>query len=137
MSAEFFDTTIILYLLDCEPKADIAETCLSGGGIISVQVLNESYVNCLRKAGMTHDETGAFLHLIRDLCSVVPLTVETHDIGRAVAERYRLSVYDSMIVAAALQSGCDVLWCEDMQDGLLVEGTLRIVNPFRDSGASS
>lgn len=134
MSADFFDTNVILYLLEDGPNADIAEKRLAGGGIISVQVLNETCVNCLRKAGMTHDETGMFLHRIRELLSVVPLTVETHDIGRAVAERYRLSVYDSMIVAAALQSRCDTLWSEDMQDGLVVEGALRIVNPFRGVG---
>jgi predicted nucleic acid-binding protein len=36
-----------------------------------------------------------------------------------------------MIVASALTSGCTTLWSEDMRDGLLVEGQLRILNPFR------
>jgi len=36
-----------------------------------------------------------------------------------------------MIVAAALETSCNTLWSEDMQDGLLVEGRLRIVNPFK------
>ena len=49
---------------------------------------------------------------------------------RALAERYGLSVYDAMIIAAALLAGCTTLWSEDMQDGLLVEGQLRIANPF-------
>ena len=53
------------------------------------------------------------------------------DIGAALGERYGFSVYDAMIVAAALLSGCDRLYTEDVQDGLLVEGRLRIVNPFR------
>ena len=46
------------------------------------------------------------------------------------AGRYGLSVYDAMMVAAALLAGCATLWSEDMQDGLPVEGRLRIVNPF-------
>ncbi|MCE6949951.1 hypothetical protein LAZ29_03305 [Cereibacter sphaeroides] len=56
--------------------------------------------------------------------------MQTYEVGRAVAERYGLSVYDSMIVAAALIAGCNTLWTEDMQDGHVVEGRLRIVNPF-------
>jgi predicted nucleic acid-binding protein len=95
-----------------------------------VQVLNEAAVNCRRKAGMTWEETGAFLSGIRGLCPVEPLTVETHDVGRAVAARYGLSVYDAMIVAAALLAGCTTLLTEDMGHGTVVEGQLRIVNPF-------
>ena len=50
--------------------------------------------------------------------------------SRALAERYSFSIYDAMIVASALVAGCTTLWSEDMQDGLLVEGQLRIINPF-------
>ena len=64
------------------------------------------------------------------MCTVEDLTVQTHQVGRALAERYQFSVYDAMIVAAALLSGCTTLWSEDMHDGLLVEDQLRIVNPF-------
>jgi predicted nucleic acid-binding protein len=58
------------------------------------------------------------------------LTIETHDLGKLIAERYKLSVYDAMIVAAALLGGCDTLYSEDMQDGLLIDNQLRICNPF-------
>ena len=67
---------------------------------------------------------------VRRLVAVVPLTVETHELGMALAERHGFSVYDAMIVAAALSADCDTLWSEDMQDGLLVEGSLTIRNPF-------
>lgn len=130
MSGDFIDSSVILYLLDDGPKADKAEAVLAQGGIISVQVLNEALVNCLRKAGMGLEEAGAFLAGVRRLCRVVDLTVGTHDVGRALAARYGLSVYDSMIVAAALLAGCDRVISEDMQDGLVVESMLRIVNPF-------
>ena len=60
----------------------------------------------------------------------VDITVQTHQVGRALAEKYQLSVYDAMIVSAALIARCTTLWTEDMHDGLLVEDRLRIVNPF-------
>ena len=130
MSADFADTNVVLYLLDDGPKADRAEAILAERPRVSVQVLNEAMVNCRRKAGLTWDETGAFLAGVRALCPVEDVTLETHDVGRALAERYGLSVYDARIVAAALLAGCTTLWSEDMQDGLLVEGQLRIANPF-------
>lgn len=79
---------------------------------------------------MSCDKANAFLAGIRSLCPVEPLTLETHEIGRALAERYTLSVYDAMIVAAALIAGCTTLYLKDMHSGLLVEGQLRLVNPF-------
>ncbi len=130
MSAEFADTNIVLYMLDDGPKADRAEAILGQGPRISVQVLNEAMVNCRRKADLSWDETGAFLAGIQALCPVEDLTLQTHEVGRALAERYNFSVYDAMIVSAALIAGCTTLWTEDMHDGLLVEDRLRLVNPF-------
>lgn len=131
MTANFFDTNIILYLLDDGPKAELSEALIAKQGMVSVQVLNETLVNCLRKASMSWQEAGQFLDGIRLLCPVVDLTPETHEIGRALGERYGFSVYDAMIVAAALQNGCTTLYSEDMHDGLRVEDQLTIVNPFK------
>ena len=128
----FIDSNVILYLLSKDAKkADAAEAVLRTGGVISVQVLNEIANVALRKIGMSWAETNQFLALVRSLCAVESLTVETHDRGRDVAERYGLSVYDSMIVAAALLAGCTVLYSEDMQDGLVVDKQLRVANPFK------
>ena len=127
----FIDSNVILYLLSKDTKkADAAEAVLRAGGMISVQVLNEIANVTLRKIGMSWAETNQFLASIRSLCAVESLTVETHDRGRDVAERYGLSVYDSMIVAAALLAGCTVLYSGDMQNRLLVDKKLRVVNPF-------
>ena len=127
----FIDSSVLLYLLSTDAKkADAAEAVLRAGGVISVQVLNEITNVTLKKLGMPWRDINQFLALLRSLCTVEPLTVETHDRGRAVAERNGLSVYDSMIVAAALIAGCTDLFSEDMQDGLLVDKRLRVVNPF-------
>ena len=131
MAKVFIDSNVLLYLLSKDAKkADAAEAALRAGGVISVQVLNEITNVALKKLGMPWSEINQFLALLRSLCAVEPLTVETHDRGRVVAERYGLSVYDSMIVAAALLAGCTVLCSEDMQDGLLVDKQLRITNPI-------
>lgn len=131
MSGRFLDSNVPLYLLDDGPKRDVAEAVLAEGGAISVQVLNEVLVNCRRKAGLDWDEAGAFLSDVRRLVRVVDLTAEMHDVGRALGARYRLQVYDAMILAAALVTGCDECLSEDMQDGLVIEGTLRVRNPFK------
>lgn len=128
----FIDSNVLIYLLSADAgKADQAEIVLRKGGLISVQVLNEIANVALRKLGMSWEEINEVLSLIRMVCPVEPLTIETHDEGLFLAERYGLSVYDAMIVAAALIGGCDTLYSEDMQDGLLIDNQLRICNPFK------
>jgi predicted nucleic acid-binding protein len=128
----FFDTDILLYLLSADAqKADQAEAIVQQGGLTSVQVLNEVANVTLGKLAMPWREVNEILGLIRALCSIEPLTVETHDMGRRVAQRYKLSVYKAMVVASALLAGCEALYTEDIHDGLLVENQLQILNPFK------
>ena len=111
-------------------RADQAEAVVRAGGLISVQVLNEITNVMRRKLSMSWTEINEVMALIRSICPAEPLTVEIHDRSRLVAEQYRLNVYDAMIVAAALITGCETLYSEDMQDGLLIDHQLRICNPF-------
>jgi predicted nucleic acid-binding protein len=132
MPGSFFDTNVVLYLASSDSgKADRADEMIAGGGTISVQVLNEVANVARRKMRLSWEETPAFLTLIRSLLLVEPVTVDTHETGIGLAERYSLSTYDAMIAAAALRAGCDTLWSEDMQDGIVLDGRLHIVNPFR------
>ena len=134
MADSFLDTNVLLYLAGSDmAKAEIAEALVGAGGVISVQVLNETANVARRKMALDWDQTHALLGALRGLLDVEPLTAEVHDTGLAVAERYRLSVYDAMIVASALHAGCATLWSEDMQDGLSIEGRLLVVNPFAGS----
>ena len=131
MPGSFFDTNVLLYLVaEDSIKADRAEMLVRGGGTISVQVLNEVANVARRKTRMSWDATRGLLDLLRGLLTVAPLTVEVHERGLAIAERHRFSIYDSLIVAAALMADCDVLWSEDLQNGMLVERRLRVTNPF-------
>ena len=132
MPGSFFDTNVLLYLASGDPaKAERAEELISAGGTISVQVLNEITNVSRCKMGMSWTETRSFLSLMRGLLPVSPLTIEIHETGLALAERYGLSTWDATIAASALHAGCDTLWSEDMQDGMVLDGRLRIVNPFR------
>ncbi len=131
MADSFFDTNVLLYLAGSDmAKAEIAEALIEAGGAISVQVLNEMANVARRKMALDWDQTHTMLGALRGLLDVKPLTADVHDIGLALAERYRLSVYDAMIVASALDAGCATLWSEDMQDGLSIDGRLLVVNPF-------
>lgn len=127
----FIDTNVILYLLSTDTaKADRAEEIVGKGGTISVQVLNELAAVTQRKLRMSWAETDEILSTVQALLSIEPLVVETHKLGCEMARRYQLSVYDGMIVAAALLANSSILYSEDMQHGLVVEKRLTIRNPF-------
>jgi predicted nucleic acid-binding protein len=126
----FLDTNILLYLLsDDAQKAAQAESLLTAGGTISVQVLNEFATVATRRAGLALPEVCEVLATVRALCTVRPVELPTHERGLAIAERFGFSIYDSMIVAAAVLSGCKLLYSEDLQDGQRIDG-VAIRNPF-------
>jgi len=134
MPGSFFDTNVLLYLASGDPlKADRAERLVAVGGTISVQVLNDIADVARRTMRMSWTETNSFLAMVRGLLPVVPVTIETHKTGIALAERYGFSIYDATIAASAVLSGCDTLWSEDLQHDMAIDGRVRIVNPFHRS----
>ena len=132
MPGSFFDSNVILYLVSSDSaKVSRVEQLLAERGSISVQVLNESANVLRRKREIPWPNLRAFLLELRKGLDVLPVTIDIHEAGLRLAERYGFATYDAMIVAAALAADCDTLWSEDMQDGLLVDQRLRIVNPFK------
>lgn len=131
MPASFIDTNVLVYLASGDAaKADRAETIVAQGGAVSVQVFNELANVARRKMQMSWSETRMFLDTLRALLTVHDLTIDTHETGLELAERYGLSIYDAMIVASALHAGCNTLWSEDMQHGMHLDEGLSIANPF-------
>lgn len=127
----FLDTNILLYLLSADPiKAGKAEDIVASGSTISVQVLNEFASVASRKLQMPFEEIQEILSQIRAICAVEPITVDTHDRGMQLAIQCNLSIYDAMIVAAALLAGCTILYSEDMQHEQVIDNQLIIRNPF-------
>lgn len=128
---QFFDSNTLLYLIseDAE-KAQRVERRLYDRGCISVQVLNEFTNVARRKHGLAIAQLRPLLLELRRAVDVVPVTIVIHEAGLALAERYKLSTYDAMIAAAALDSGCSILLSEDMHHGLKIGQRLEIRNPF-------
>ncbi|MDE2378362.1 PIN domain-containing protein [Bradyrhizobium sp.] len=131
MPASFFDTNVLVYLASGDAtKADRVERALSRGGVISVQVLNEFANVARRKMRLSWTETHALLSLLRGLLTVNPVTLDIHETGLDLAERYGIPICDAMIAASALHAGCPTLLSEDFQHGLVLKEGLRITNPF-------
>jgi predicted nucleic acid-binding protein len=128
----FFDTNVLIYAMaKNDPRAAKAEELLASGGIISVQSLNEFASVARRKLGMPWKKIKESLDLICILCSdQVPISLDTHQGALVIAEKYGYSIYDALIVSAALESGCKALYSEDLQDGQIINRQLTIRNPF-------
>lgn len=128
---EFVDTNVLVYAFSDDARSARAEDLLAKGCASSVQALNEFANVARRKLAMEWREVRDALDAIRVLLSgVAPLDLQTHLAGIKIAERHQLSVYDAMMLAAALQLGCTIFWSEDLQDGLIIQGRLTIRNPF-------
>jgi len=127
----FFDTNVLLYLLSDDAKADRAENLLAAGGVISVQVLNEFAAVASRKFKAPWPAIRESLQILSAALEVEAMTLDTHQRGVAIAERYQLNLYDGLILAAAQLAGCEVVYSEDMQAGLRIEGGPTILDPFR------
>jgi predicted nucleic acid-binding protein len=127
----FFDTNLLIYAVaESDSRAEIARDLLAGGGVVSIQVLNEFAAVARRKIGMSWQEIGEVLRAFQSLCpEPVPITLKTHEAALGIAEQYGYRIYDSLVIAAALEVPCDILYSEDMQSGQKIEG-LTIRNPF-------
>jgi predicted nucleic acid-binding protein len=127
----FFDTNVILYAFrQGDTRGQVAETLLAAGGALSVQVLNEFVAVARHKLDKSWKEVRRALHILRIFCpEPVPFTVEIHERAVHIAERYGYSIFDSLIIAAALHAGATTLYSEDLQDGQVIDG-LTIRNPF-------
>jgi len=131
----FFDTNVLIYAIALDdPRNARAEELLASGGTVSVQVLNEFVSVARGKILMPWREVKRALEVFRVLFpSSLPITMETHEAALKVAEHHGFGIYDALVVAAALQVGCKVLYSEDFQDGQTIDGRLTIRNPFARS----
>ncbi len=129
---EFLDTNVLVYAFTSDPRAERAQRLLARGCSVGVQGLNEFTNVARRKLGMNWAEVREALAAIRTLCeAILPIDLDTHMEALRVSERYGCAIFDALVVAAALRADCRILWSEDMHDGLVVDGRLRMANPFR------
>jgi len=129
----FIDSNLWIYaaMADGSEKSERARKLIENEEVvISTQVINEVSFNLLRKYHYTEAEITVFIRHISATCQVQHLTVATCLTASNLRQHYRLSFWDSLIVATALDSHCAILYSEDMQKGQRIEDRLIIRNPF-------
>ncbi|HHY54657.1 MAG TPA: PIN domain-containing protein [Chloroflexi bacterium] len=140
MSAEvhpciMLDSNIWLYAFidqDAPLKQTIARNPLRRqmSVVVSTQIINEVCFNLLRKARFTEKQIGRMVRAFYQRYTIVPIDQESMIVASQLRSQYSLSFWDGFIVAAAHNAGCDILYTEDLQHGLVIDGRLRIENPF-------
>jgi predicted nucleic acid-binding protein len=128
----FFDTNVLIYAVTHdEPRSSRAEALLASGGVLSVQILNEFTSVARRKILMSWNDVREALDAFRVLCpSPLPITIETHEAALKIAEKHGYNIYDALVVSAALEAGCTILYSEDLHRSQKIDGQLSIQNPF-------
>ena len=130
----FIDTNILIYFIssDSDRKAKAREVILgSSDAVISSQVISEFISTCLQKRLLNIEEVSEASHGFMRALRLEPIEESTIDSALKLTKKYKFSYWDSLIVAAALENDCSVLYTEDMQHGQLISNRLRITNPFR------
>lgn len=134
----FLDTNVLVYSFDAQSPAKrevarglIEEALEKGTGVISFQVIQEFLNAATRKFAppLKLKDAEKYLDIVLEpLCEVFPSAALYHQ-ALEIADEWRLSFYDSLIVAAALEAGCRVLYSEDLQADQKIKG-LTVRNPF-------
>ena len=138
MSARaFIDTNVFLYLHDttASVKRNVARKLIEefwkyGGGCVSVQVLQEFYVNSTRKLGLPESEAEA---QVKRLSAWQVHAPSPRDVVAAIGlhRTQQISFWDAMIVHSSAKLGCEVLYSEDLNAAQTIAG-VTVVNPFME-----
>ena len=131
----FLDTNILVYAkLEDDNKEkrttaiDLIEKIYSNP-VISVQVLNE-FASVLIKHSVPNQDIKDAVQEIAVSSIVINLNVEMVWETWRIRDKYHFSYWDSMIIAAAIKGGCDMLYSEDLQNGQIIDNQITIINPF-------
>ena len=129
----FADSNIWLYAFmeNGEKKKAAADIIKNNKCILSTQVVNEVCVNLIKKADYGEDDISK---LVENLYSKYKIEIIDKDIilkASAIRKNLAVSYWDSLIISSALESGCKILYTEDMHHNHIIEGKLKIINPFK------
>lgn len=134
----FLDTNILVYLYSFDAKSVIAEKLIRehfNKICLSTQVLNELYSVMTRKKLKNQREAQTIIADLIENYRIFCLDEVCITRGITINITYQFSYWDSLIIAAALESDCSILYSEDLQHSQVIEKTLTVVNPFlNDSG---
>lgn len=128
----FFDTNVLIYAFAAnDPRKSIAENLIIHGGAVGIQTLNEFVSATRQKTKTPWPQVLHWLKIIEKLClPPAPVTLQTHTLGLQIAETSGYHIYDSLMLAAAIEASCTIFYSEDLQDGQSI-GDLKIRNPFK------
>ena len=129
----FLDTNVVVYLYSSdEPEKQAAALAFieQGNPVVSTQVLSELANTLSRKFALPYDVVARAVSEVHDACTVIPVMPDTIAQALTLAQKYRYPYYDSLILAAALSAGCEMIATEDMQHGQIIEDVLKIYCPF-------
>ena len=129
----FIDSNIIVYLVDnrSKEKTKKAQDFLSPDFFISTQVIAENVNVCLKKLHLNKETTFDFARRVLNRFRILQITEATLLKSFEISIKYQLSSWDSIIIATAILNSCSIIYSEDMQDGLIVENSVTIINPFK------
>ena len=136
----FLDTNIIVYTFDpSQPQKqkiarDLMKVALDkGAGSISYQVIQEflNVATCKFERPLSYQDSQIFLSTVLEPICEVYASIDLFHRALELSEQWKYSFYDSLIIAAALQLNCSILYSEDLKTGQKIQD-LEIVNPFRD-----
>ena len=128
------DTNILIYAFGKQDDArkQVAIEIITKCNIISLQVVNETIYVLQRKFKFPNHELNKVVDFIKQNFVISDLNLNSLDQTLKIAETYGFSFWDSMMVAAALNNHCSILYSEDLHHNQIIEGRLQIVNPFTD-----
>ena len=129
------DTNILIYAFGKQNDArkQVAIEITTKCNVISLQVVNETIYVLQRKFKFPNNELEKVADFIKQNFVISDLNISTLDQTLKIAETYRFSFWDSMMVAAALNNHCSILYSEDLHHNQIIDGRLQIVNPFFDN----
>ena len=133
MSGKFFaDTNILIYSVsDDSRKRNIAERLLIGEEVVvSPQVISEFVAVALRKKILERTKVIEYARKFLYIFNVATISSSTVSTALDIMTRYQFSYWDSLILAAALESSCEIVYSEDLQSGQIIEERLTVINPF-------
>ena len=133
----FLDTNVLIYSIDGKDPAkqvvarEIVVSAVRGGGfLISAQVLNEFSNIALLKLKLSVEEVRKFVSFFSRI-GVVSLESRWTDAALLLKQRYETQLFDSLLLAAAQENGCDEILTEDLNDGQMY-CSVKAVNPFKN-----
>ncbi|MBU0567013.1 PIN domain-containing protein [bacterium] len=129
----FVDTNILIYYVSNDtPKKNIAKDLLIDNRkiVISSQVIAEFVAVTTRKQILSYTQSVGYANEFMDILELAIISKETIRSSFEIVSKYGYSLWDGLILAAALENNCSILYTEDLQDGQIIEDSLRITNPF-------